>query len=52
MLPLSTQVDNDRITWRFFRDMPLAVTGLAVLAALSCWGGFLYVRRRLQSTGL
>lgn len=52
LLPLSFRFDNDRITWTFLRDAPGYVAALIGLAALSCWGGFLYVRRRLQGTGL
>ncbi len=51
MLPMSF-VFTDQITWTFMRDMPPAVTALVWLGALACWGGFLYVRRRLQGTGI
>ena len=44
--------DNGRVTWRFLRDMPTEATALVCLGALACWGGFFYVRRRLQGTGL
>ena len=52
LLPLSFRFDNDRITWTFLRDTPAYGTVLVCLTALACWGGFLYVRRRLQGTGL
>jgi hypothetical protein len=52
MLPLSFRFDNGRISWKFLEDMPPGATALVVLGALSCWGGFLYARRRLQGTGL
>jgi hypothetical protein len=52
LLPLSFRFDNDRITWTFLRDTPVYGTVLVCLTALACWGGFLYVRRRLQGTGL
>ena len=52
MLPLSFRFDNGRITWTFLEGMPPLATALVSLGALSCWGGFLYVRRRLQGTGL
>ncbi len=52
MLPLSFRFDNGRITWRFLQDMPPEATAVVCLGALACWGGFLYVRRRLQDTGL
>ena len=45
-------VQSDRITWGFLRDAPPLATALVWTAALGCWGGFLYLRRRLQSTGL
>jgi hypothetical protein len=52
MLPFSFVFRNQGITWSFLRDMPPAATILAFLAALACWSGFLYLRRRLQDTGL
>ncbi len=52
MLPMSFRFDNGRITWRFLRDMPPEATALVCMGALACWGGFLYVRRRLHGTGL
>ena len=52
MLPLSFRFDNGRITWTFLRETPPQTTVLVCLGALSCWAGFLYVRRRLQGTGL
>lgn len=52
MLPLSFRFGNGRITWTFLQEMPLPATALVCLGALTCWGGFLYVRRRLQGTGL
>jgi hypothetical protein len=51
MLPMSF-VHTDRITWLFMRDMPAAATALVWLTALGCWGGFLYLRRRLQASAL
>ena len=52
LLPFSFQFANGRITWTFMQGMPPQATAVVCLAALSCWGGFLYVRRRLQATGL
>ena len=52
MLPLSFRFDKGRITWTFLQEMPLPATALVCLGAVTCWGGFLYVRRRLQGTGL
>lgn len=52
MLPLSFRFDNGRITWRFLQDAPPEATALVCLGALACWCGFLYLRRRLQGTGL
>ncbi len=52
LFPLSFRFDNGRITWQFFRDAPLAATALISVAALVCWCSFLYIRRRLRSTGL
>ena len=52
LLPLSFRFDNGRITWRFLQDMPPEATALVCLGALACWAGFLYVRRRLQGTGI
>lgn len=52
MLPLSFRFDNGRITWTFLQEVPPLATALVCLGALSCWAGFLYVRRRLQVTGL
>lgn len=52
MLPLSFRFDNGRITWTFLQEGPPQATALVCLGALACWSGFLYVRRRLQGTGL
>jgi hypothetical protein len=52
MLPLSFRIDNGRIAWMFLQDMPPAATAVVCLGALACWSGFLYVRHRLQGTGL
>jgi hypothetical protein len=52
LLPLSFRFDNSRITWTFLQEMPIPATALVCLGALTCWGGFFYVRRRLQGTGL
>jgi hypothetical protein len=52
MLPLSFRFANGRITWTFLQENPPVVTALVCLGALTCWGGFLYVRRRLHGTGL
>ena len=52
LLPLSFKFANGRITWTFLQGAPPQVTALVCLAALACWSGFLYVRRRLQGTGL
>jgi hypothetical protein len=52
MLPLSFRFEHGRITWTFLHEMPPQVMVLISLGALSCWSGFLYVRRRLQGTGL
>ena len=52
MLPLSFGFDGGRIRWRFFDETPLPATALVCLGALACWTAFLYVRRRLQGTGL
>jgi hypothetical protein len=49
---LSFRFDNGRITRTFLHDVPPLAAALVCLAALSCWAGFLYVRRRLQVTGL
>ena len=52
LLPLSFRFGNGRITWMFFEEIRAPGKALICLGALSCWGGFLYVRRRLQGTGL
>ena len=52
MLPISFRFDNGWITWTFLQQMPHPATALVCLGALTCWGGFLHVRRRLQGTGL
>jgi anti-sigma factor RsiW len=52
LLPLSFRFAGRQITWTFLQDAPPVVTAVVCLGALSCWGGFLYVRRRLQGTGL
>ena len=52
MLPMSFRFDNGGVRWMFLRDMPSEATALVVLAALACWGGFLYMRHRLEGTGL
>lgn len=51
-MPLSFGFANGRITWTFLHGTSPLAAALVCLAALSCWGGFLYVGRRLQSTGL
>jgi hypothetical protein len=52
LLPLSFRFSNGRITWMFLQETPRYITAVVCLGALSCWCGFLYVRRRLQGTGL
>jgi len=52
LLPLAFQFDGQRITWMFLRDMPITITTLVCLGALTFWGGFVYVGRRLGTTGL
>jgi anti-sigma factor RsiW len=52
MLPLSFRFDDGRITWTFLHEAPSLAMALVCLGALSCWAGFLYVRRRLHVTGL
>lgn len=52
LMPLSFRFDHGEITWRFLQETPLPVAALVVLGAVSCWAGFLHVRRRLQGTGL
>ncbi|HTS60680.1 MAG TPA: hypothetical protein VMH28_01580 [Candidatus Acidoferrales bacterium] len=52
MLPMSFRFANGRITWTFLEEAPPQETAAVCLAALVCWAGFLYVRRRLRSTGL
>jgi len=52
MLPMSFAFHNHRLTWMFLQDMPPATTSVVCLAAIACWGGFFYVRRRLEVTGL
>ena len=52
LLPLRFRFDSRQIRWTFLQEMPLQVTAFVCLAALTCWGGFLYVRRRLGATGL
>jgi hypothetical protein len=52
LLPLSFRFGDRQITWTFLQEAPPLVTALVCLGAVSCWGGFLYVRRRLQGTGL
>jgi len=52
MLPLSFGFHNGRITWAFFEPAAPLATALVCVGALACWSGFLYVRRRLQGTGL
>lgn len=52
LLPLSFRFDNSRITWTFLLDVPSPGPALVLVGALACWAAFLYVRRRLQSTGL
>jgi len=47
MLPMSVAW-SDKTVWVFLRDAPHEVTAMVWLAALACWGGFFYVRRRLQ----
>jgi len=52
LLPLSFRFANGRITWTFLQEAPPPVTALVCLGAVTCWGGFVYVRHRLQGTGL
>jgi hypothetical protein len=52
LLPLRFQFDSRQIRWTFLQELPPQVAALICLAALTCWAGFFYVRRRLQSTGL
>jgi len=52
LLPLSFGFDHGHIRWTFQQEAPPLATALICLGALSCWAGFLYVRRRLQVTGL
>ncbi len=52
LLPMSVRFGDGRIRWIFLQEMPLPATALVCLGALTCWCGFLYVRRRLRGTGL
>jgi anti-sigma factor RsiW len=52
LLPFSQRLEDGRITWTFLHNTPAPVTVLVFLAALACWGSYLYVRRRLQGTDL
>ncbi len=52
LLPLSFRFGDGRITWTFLKESPPEAITLVCLGALACWGGFLYVGRRLQGTGL
>ena len=52
LLPLSFRFDNGRISWTFLRGAPPAAAALVCLAAVASWGGFLYLRRRLEATGI
>ena len=52
LVPISFGFNHDSITWMFLQQAPAYETIFVCLAALTSWGGFLYVRRRLRSTGL
>jgi hypothetical protein len=52
MLPLSFEYEHGHFTWKLLHVAPPEVMILMILAALACWGGFLYVRHRLQGTAL
>jgi hypothetical protein len=52
LLPLSFRFNDRQITWTFLQEAPPLLTALVCLGAVTCWSGFLYVRRRLQGTGL
>lgn len=52
LLPLSFRFDNRQITWTFLQDAPPVATAVVCGGAILCWAGFLYLRRRLQGTGL
>ena len=52
LLPLSFRFHEGRITWTFLQQTPALITALVCLGALMCWGGFLYVRRRLEGVAL
>ena len=52
MVPLSFGFDDGGIYWTFLRQAPPLAMALVCLGAVGCWGGFLYVRRRLRVTGI
>ena len=52
LLPLSFTFDHGRVRWTFLTGAPPAAVALVCLGAVGCWGGFLWVRRRLEVTGL
>lgn len=52
LFPFSFRIDNGRITWYFLRDASSWTTAVVLVAGLTCWCGFIYIRRRLRVTGL
>jgi anti-sigma factor RsiW len=52
LVPLSFRFDGGHVKWTFLHDSPPLALTFVCLAALACWIGFLYLRRRLRSAGI
>jgi hypothetical protein len=52
MVPLSFRFHKGGVSGMFLQEMPVQLTALVCIGAMACWGGFLYVRRRLRGTDL
>jgi|RhiMetdeSRZDD1v2_1073273.scaffolds.fasta_scaffold1013100_2 hypothetical protein len=51
LFPFTVHFSSGRVTWVFLEGAPAALAAI-VLSAVACWGGFFYVRSRLQGTSL
>lgn len=52
LLPASFRFERGGVVWTFVQGTSGLAMGLVCLGAVGCWSGFLYVRRRLEGSGL